>query len=341
MAHIFEARPSRARAHLLRGMVNEHLRSDLRAAIEAARKVLPAQAAYASPILDAMDIRRRIQPVIYSLQWQLSAGVRGQDAARVATALSGLGLLCESDALFADDLELSTLQWDECDRATAWYLYSAAGPRGSQGELAEMLPVKPRDFAKYAADVHAALDLLRASDSEMYGEVHELVANIRIYRTYYLGSISTPRSFGLMHIKPPSTDEEIADPTTCFVDRITHETSHIALNAVMTHDPLVLNNPDENYGSPLRPDRRPMKGIYHAVFVLSRVVRALASVRRLRDTEGASVMFANAVAAFEAGHRTVTEHGKLSARGSEILHSCAALVADVTASRVGKPSGPN
>lgn len=333
MVNIFEARPSRARAHSLRGVVNEHLCSDLRAAVAAARRVLPAQAAYAAQVLDVLDTDRRISPVVYTLQWHLSAGIRSQDAARVAAALSGLGSLHDSGDIFVDDLELSTLQWDECDRATAEYLYSAAGPRGAQGEFAEMLPVEPQPLAEYVAVVQDALAMLRAADPEMHAEMTELVAGIRIYRTRHLGSISTPRSFGLMHLKPPTSAAEMASPTVCFVERIVHETSHIALNAVMTHDPLVLNDPGTGYSSPLRPDPRPMNGIYHAVFVLSRVVRTLASVRQHHATEDVAVIYEDSLAAFEAGHDTVRAHGELSERGREVLDSCAALVAEATTVR--------
>lgn len=167
----------------------------------------------------------------------------------------------------------------------------------------------------------------------MHGEVTELVSSIRLYEQQHIGSVSSPRSFGLMHLHLPTSDAEIADPTACFVDRITHETSHIALNAVMTHDKLVLNDPTERFSSPLRTDPRPLVGIYHGTFVLSRVVHVLSRARRHHDTPALTTTLDRLTAAFHDAHGTVTKNGRLSAAGGEILDSCEKLVAAATAVR--------
>ncbi|NKY55936.1 aKG-HExxH-type peptide beta-hydroxylase [Nocardia flavorosea] len=327
---IFGAQPDPARARLLRTTVNTQLRDSLQAATDAAATVLPKQSAAARSAADALDFDRRIAPVIFSLHRQISSGVRDQDVTQVAIGLSRLRIHRDRDELYADRFELSPLQWDECDFETARYLYSPLGPREAGDRFGEMLPLPPDRFDEYADTVNQALDLIRISDLDMYGEIHELVAEIRLFEGGALRAVSSPRSFGLMHLSPPISPTEIADPTTCFVERIVHEASHIALNAAMIVDPLVLNDPADRFTSPLRPDPRPMSGIYHAAFVLSRVVHVLDRMHAHYDPPTLTATFDLMNAKFAETHQVVLDHAQLSAVGREVLDSCAALVAAAT-----------
>ncbi|WP_280399600.1 aKG-HExxH-type peptide beta-hydroxylase [Nocardia carnea] len=324
---VFEAQPDPVRARLLRTTINTQLRDTLHAALAAAAGVLPEQAEAAAVAVGALDIDRRIAPVVFSLCRQISSGVRDQDVTRVAVGLSKLRMRYEEDGLFADEFELSPMRWDECDIETAHYLYGPLGPRLAGDRLGEMLPLPATEYDEHAATVVRALHLIHHADSAMSGEIHELVAGIRLFEGGGLRAVSSPRSFGLMHLSPPVGDRELADPTTCFVERIVHEASHIALNAVMTLDPLVLNDAGERYTSPLRPDPRPMSGIYHAAFILSRVVHVLEKLRPHYDSPVLGATIDLTRTKFTETHRVVLDHGQLSGAGREVLNSCAALAA--------------
>jgi len=50
-----------------------------------------------------------------------------------------------------------------------------------------------------------------------------------------------------------------------------HEASHVLLYAIVGSDGLSANDPEALFASPLRPDPRPMEGIFHAAFVTARV----------------------------------------------------------------------
>ncbi|WP_235846206.1 aKG-HExxH-type peptide beta-hydroxylase [Morganella psychrotolerans] len=56
-----------------------------------------------------------------------------------------------------------------------------------------------------------------------------------------------------------------------YIDILAHECGHTALNILNAQDQLVLNSPDDVFTAPLRDDDRPMIGIFHALFVLSRI----------------------------------------------------------------------
>ncbi len=50
-----------------------------------------------------------------------------------------------------------------------------------------------------------------------------------------------------------------------------HETAHQLLFGLSLDQPVVENDVEERYASPLRPDPRPMDGIFHATFVCARM----------------------------------------------------------------------
>jgi hypothetical protein len=52
---------------------------------------------------------------------------------------------------------------------------------------------------------------------------------------------------------------------------ILHESSHVRLCAMISAQPLFMNDGAPVYRSPLRPDPRPMMGVFHQMFVLSRL----------------------------------------------------------------------
>lgn len=110
-----------------------------------------------------------------------------------------------------------------------------------------------------------------------------------------------------------------------FCEHIIHETSHLHLHTLFAIDPIVLNRPNERYTAPIRPDPRPMYGIFHATFVLSRMVRLFMLL-----SEGASFFeeyFHLFLKRFLNGYQTVTQFGKLTPLGEKIVESYADLIA--------------
>lgn len=63
-----------------------------------------------------------------------------------------------------------------------------------------------------------------------------------------------------------------------YLPRLVHEYSHNLLFGIARNEPLVLNDPQERYPSPLREELRPVDGIFHAAFVSAREVLALRKI---------------------------------------------------------------
>lgn len=105
---------------------------------------------------------------------------------------------------------------------------------------------------------------------------------------------------------------------------LAHESSHMHLFGVALDSPLVLNDEEERYKSPLRFDPRPMDGIYHAVYVSARMHYALTRLLTSGVLSPAQVEEARAanlihVKSFREGLATIEAEGKLSELGDRLL----------------------
>ena len=89
-------------------------------------------------------------------------------------------------------------------------------------------------------------------------------------------------------------------------------------------EPLVFNDDEQLYVSPLRPDPRPMDGIYHATYVSARMYYALEQARSsgyLDDEQIAECddrMQASAKA-FRDGYAVVSANADMSDTGSNLM----------------------
>lgn len=74
-----------------------------------------------------------------------------------------------------------------------------------------------------------------------------------------------------------------------YIPRLVHEYSHNLLFGIARNEPLLLNDPQERYMSPLRQEHRPLDGIFHAMFVTAREVLASREIlRRFDEAEALS-----------------------------------------------------
>jgi HEXXH motif-containing protein len=62
------------------------------------------------------------------------------------------------------------------------------------------------------------------------------------------------------------------------VDLLIHESSHVLLFGLSANQALTRNRTDERYASPVREDKRPIDGIFHACFVTTRVHLAIGRI---------------------------------------------------------------
>lgn len=103
---------------------------------------------------------------------------------------------------------------------------------------------------------------------------------------------------------------------------IIHEVAHLYFYALSTIDPLIVNDYEEKYPSPLKTDERPLIAVFHAVFVLSRMVNFLKQILNYPKSplyQEALIEYHKNIAFFEAGYETVSKNAKLTTMGKKFL----------------------
>jgi HEXXH motif-containing protein len=99
--------------------------------------------------------------------------------------------------------------------------------------------------------------------------------------------------------------------------------------------PLVQNDPNERYKSPLRMNPRPMDGIYHATFVSARMYQAIHELQqRLGDEFEFGDILVNALAQnrqnFNEGYEVVMRDADLTEIGNHLIKGANDYMASAT-----------
>lgn len=178
-------------------------------------------------------------------------------------------------------------------------------------------------------EVRRALDALRAADAELADETGQLIRQVVLAQPdgsqlLDFGGASSFALWGAVAI-----NARVHRDWRDYLKTLVHESAHLLLFAIAREEPLVENDPGERYSSPLRADRRPMDGIFHAAFVSARESLAIdACLARLDERpdvfdHGSREVFEAAlrssVLAFEDCVRAIARDGRLTALGRSVL----------------------
>lgn len=180
--------------------------------------------------------------------------------------------------------------------------------------------------------VRESLSLLKGYDVPSYGECAAFIDNIYLTgRTdgHYIRSGCSFNLFGLIFLYAHESNT-----IPYYIEHIVHECAHHALNIINADDYIVENNPDERFSAPFREDKRPMIGIFHALFVLSRIAQSLSKF--VTSYSGPyelefSERLDNALTKYQQTVEIVQEHAKLTPKGRELLDGIKKVMKDVGA----------
>lgn len=275
--------------------------------------------------VDSLDLSRRFSPTLYSVHWLLARAVQSQRARPGLEATRTL--LALDDRVYAPQrLAYGTLDGGFVEDAIRDYLIGPEGPRGVGGELPEIQPLPEPKLVEEWHSITEALSLLRRFEPGVADEFDEYVSEFRLFQGQVVRGITSIRVFGAVHLRVPEPELSPAERILYYVDHITHETSHLQLHALMVEDPLVLNSDTERFPAPIRPDLRPLFGIYHGTFVLSRIVRVLGRWAEATGEPLVASSLETAIARFDKGASVLAQHASMTPRGASLLSSMHNLV---------------
>jgi len=168
-----------------------------------------------------------------------------------------------------------------------------------------------------------ALDLMEKELPDFYGESKIFIKELLFFKSKDLKHGTSFDLLGLIYIR----EKEESCTRIDMIDCLVHETAHLYLYVLSSFDEIVLNDYDETFKSPFREYERPMMGIYHAVFVIARLIMAFDVIKK--KAVGLSVDEIAQITAylekykklFQASFPTIKEHGKLTEVGKKLIYS--------------------
>ena len=208
--------------------------------------------------------------------------------------------------------------------------------RFMNGDLAYkyvFLPPSAEDVAAFSRQFAGVMDLLQQATPEFVAELKALIAELILVvgpndaRVHFDGG-SSYQLWGALFLNAVRHTTRID-----VIDALAHESAHSRLFGLCTDEAAVKNPDDELHPSPLRPEPRPMDGVYHATFVSARmhwVMSRLVSSDLLTEEERALAIQARDADRrnFERGYETVAAHGQLTRTGQLALDAARAYMSE-------------
>lgn len=196
------------------------------------------------------------------------------------------------------------------------------------------LPPAPEVAAAFRERLARGIRLLDTVLPELAGEIRAIVHQIVIVGSdptakFQFDGGSHYQLWGALFLNGNFHPDEIA-----IAEVLAHESAHSLLFGFCTHEPLVHNADEELFSSPLRVDKRPMDGIYHATFVSARMHWAMSRLAQSDALDTQQKQRARTAAAadavnFNAGYAVVAEHADLSSLGRSLMASAKAYMDSV------------
>jgi HEXXH motif-containing protein len=210
--------------------------------------------------------------------------------------------------------------------------------RDDIGLTARLVAPDPQTVPAFRDSIAALRSSLAVATPLWCIELEELVSTVLLATTdgfgETFGGASAFAAWGAILVNPAAN----GTPRQLALTLI-HESSHLKLFHAYLDDEIVLNDPGATYASPLRGEARPMNGVYHAAFVLARMILFSTDLLAsgLADTtfgdgEAARLIddLPRWIEAFDAAHSVIMAHGVLTPRGDAIIAEAATGVAAVS-----------
>lgn len=266
--------------------------------------------------VNRLEAGMRLAPISFGLYYALVEALFDDDVKRACDLAARL----ERTALARSDLVIKPL-----DPSTSFEnrLFRDMMTADAGFDMNFLAP--DQDTARsFESRLRTGLDLLDRAIPELGAEVRELAREILLASS----DPDKPMQFdGGSHYKLWGAlflNARFHPTVESVVEVLAHETAHSLLFGFCNDEPLVHNDDDELFQSPLRHDPRPMDGIYHATFVSARMhyamSRLLESGLLAPDREDDVITARDRdLKNFFDGYGTVERHADLTETGRQLM----------------------
>lgn len=188
---------------------------------------------------------------------------------------------------------------------------------GMENNFELVRPIFNKTLLIQSAYIKSALEILNQIDAiHSYAALNHLYA-IKLFDGTIRG-FSYQSAYGNIYIKTPESTDI---PVAYYLEHIVHECAHQHLFALQLLDTIILNDKNELFNAPIRKQKRPMDGVFHACFVLARMVRCFRNAGNLLGSSNNELFLNKIDTWFSKSYETVKEHAKLTENGKRIFNS--------------------
>lgn len=321
MLSLSEGRPCAARTRRLRGAFNLSLLNSLKHLLEVSEDVIDRTCTRSlEKKLCSLDIREQYSGFLYAYNAELIKAIETEHVPYIKKLFHFL----ESENFlikekFINFEKLFPHQKEIFKRVASFEL-----PRDiSFSELSL------EKFNNRKDVISKALKILSSVMPDWYEEIQVLVSEAVILDAINLNAGSSFDLFGLIYINYNYKPDKLTDA----FDFIIHESAHLYIYLLSYQDFLILNSPDERYESPLRKDKRPLIGNYHACFVLARLLYVLKYLHHHKAIPSEESFYLDELLEhykirFFEGYELLSKHGRFTDLGRKLLESSKNLAMD-------------
>lgn len=262
-----------------------------------------------------LNPQRRFTPAVYAGFFALRDALKNNQRPAILDALQYLSNIRESPYHNGPFSVTSVLteDWE-----TNFILRMRELPiRADSEKCGTIFPMMDQDLTPARNQISEALNVLSSLSPEIFDEFNTHVTRVKLFNGNMIG-LTSQETFGALFLKVPEANDHAV---YYFLEHLVHEAAHLQLHALMAKDPLILNPPTEGYRAPIRKDPRPMKGIFHATFVLARLMHVFNRLARKGDNAEVTQFLERIEKWWDIGYGTIREHGHLTKAGTEMVAS--------------------
>ncbi|MCW9718318.1 aKG-HExxH-type peptide beta-hydroxylase [Avibacterium sp. 21-599] len=168
-----------------------------------------------------------------------------------------------------------------------------------------------------------ALEAIKEYDINSFNEIYEFIDTIFLTKELDNGArfMRSGTNFYMWGAIFICINENYSIPY--YIEHIIHECGHTALNILNANDELVNNEADELFDAPLRKDKRPMIGLFHALFILNRICSTFEKILLNLDYiyyDDVKLIYNDRLMKLKNTYRIVKQYGKLTELGKNIIN---------------------
>ncbi len=286
---------------------------------------LPNAAAMAA-CADAVIRRSRVSSLVFGAYYELVSAIDEDDdaaAGRLAAEIARARPLPDAMAILALDDPACALPFDRFRRLMDT----------DPDVPLQVWPPQPQAEAACRDRIRQAFDLLDRGFPQMAAEIRALVGELVLAagpedpKAITFDGASCFMLWGavMLNVRGQSNVLDTAQA-------LAHESGHNLLFGFCADGPLIENEDEERYVSPLRLDPRPMDGIVHATYVTARMHQTVSRLLAAGVLDGGQTEAARADQAvhargFAAGDEVIRQSGRLTAVGRQVMEAARAYMA--------------